>query len=968
MRLVTALALLTLGCSCEEATPVQPGTDGGHDASPPDAQAGDSGRADPLADVECAGDPTLPAWAAATGAHRLTASCDQVTLRIDLLAEATARLRYVPTGASPPERSWAVITPPAPGQGQAFTIGAGEAVAFCSDRLLIGVERGSCRVRVLDLQGGVLLDDPPGGGFGQSAGGASVTRRTPPEERFYGFGERTGSLDKRGRRLVFYNTDPYRSDLGGYAADADPLYQSIPFFIGLRDGRAHGIFTDVTHRLEMDMAASAPERYSVRAFGGAIDQYVIAGPAMRDVLRRYAGLTGRPPLPPLWALGFHQSRWGYAPDSELTRIADQLRARSIPADALWLDIQHMDGFRTFTWDPAAFPAPERLLSDLAAKNFRVIAIADPGLKIDPGWNVYESGATGGHFLKHPDGRPYEGVVWPGPSSFPDFSRAATRAWWADHIAGFVGTGLSGIWLDVNEPTTFPESGGETIPDDVLADGDGTPATMAEVHNVYALLESQATWDGIRKARPAARPFILSRAGYAGIQRTAAVWTGDAPSRWDSLQTTLPMLLGMGLSGVGFVGSDVGGYSGSASAELYARWMALGAISPFFRAHVTSGVPGQEPWMFGPEVEAISRRRIGDRYRLLPYLYSLFAEAHATGDPILRPLVYEFQDDPSVAELGDQALFGSHLLFAPVLAPGAESRKVILPRGRWMELESGALHEGPGAIDVGVTLAALPAFLREGAILPRSDAMQWTSQKPVDPLWVDLFPGPDESRFALYEDAGDGFEYSDSDAFRRVEYTLAAEADGATFRSASRSGKLASPARRLIARFRRVDAAVSRVELDGKPLAKSAGVEALLAGGSGWALDENDRTLLVALDDRDAFVLRAFFDPSVSELRPAVKVLLEVEVPADTPAGETIHIATSVAGWTHAPMTWTATPGVARIELVVPRGEWFFYKYTRGGWDSVEKWAGCEEATNRYAFGAAPTAQKDSVSLWADRCP
>jgi len=279
-------------------------------------------------------------------------------------------------------------------------------------------------------------------------------------------------------------------------------------------------------------------------------------------------------------------------------------------------------------------------------------------------------------------------------------------------------GISGIWLDVNEPTTFPESGGETtVPDALVADGDGVPTTMAEIHNVYANHQAQATFDGL--LAPYRRPFVLSRAGYAGIQRYAAVWTGDAPSAWWTLQQTLPMLLGMSLSGVPFVGSDVGGYSGNATPELYPRWLELGVYSPFFRAHVTRGVRDQEPWSFGQEVLDISRARLAERYALLPYLEVLFAEHAATGAPVLRPFVYELFEERALRTVGDQAMLGPFVMIAPVVEEGATHRAVRFPTGAWLDVESGAVWEGPATATVSVTLAATPVFLREGAIVPRN---------------------------------------------------------------------------------------------------------------------------------------------------------------------------------------------------------------------------------------------------------
>jgi alpha-glucosidase len=948
VRLGLALAVVVSGCGGS-------GPEAGVDADP----AGDAGLS-----PGCSSDSSVPAWAEVEAPHRLLARCDEVTLRVEALADGVARLSYAAAGETAPGHSWAVL-PPAPAPAVRIA-GAPGGVELCAPSLVVSVEAGTCRVRVRDADGRLLVSDGDDGGWSAGPGAVSVRRHAPAGERFYGFGERTGPLDKRGQRMTFWNTDAYDTSLGGYRADADPLYVSIPFFVGLRDGVAYGVFTDNPHRLVMDMARARPDAYEITAHGGTIEQYVIAGPAMSEVVRRYTGLTGRAALPPRWALGYHQSRWGYGSAARVEEVARGFRERRIPADVMWLDIQHMDGFRSFTWDPEGFPDPEGLLARLGADGFQVVAMASPGIKVDPGWDVYDGGVAGEHFLLTPDGAIYEGPAWPGASAFPDFTRSATRAWWGAHIGGMTARGVRGVWIDVNEPTLLPESGGEsTIPDDVVARGDGAPTTMAEVHNVYASLQARATWDGMVARAPGRRPFVLSRAGYSGIQRWAAIWTGDVVSSWEGLRLTMPMLLGLGLSGVPMVGSDVGGYSGNPTPELYARWMALGAISPLLRCHFTIGVPDQEPWSFGVEVADISRALVGERYQLLPYLYSLLAEAGASGAQLLRPMVYEFQDEPATHALDDQAMLGPHVLVAPVLEPGATTRTVYLPAGRWFELRSGAVYEGPATIEVGVTLAASPMFAREGAIVPRSAPTERAAAIPEGPLYLDVYPGPAPSELSLYEDAGDGFAH-EGGAFRRVTYRLERAAEGARLRAAPAGGDLPAPARLLVVRARRVDRPPQGATLDGEALVERPSVAALTAAGSGWYYDEPDRAMLVALADRGVLDLRLHYAPALEAERPPVLLEVEVTLPASTPADAVIHIASDLDWDTHHPLD-RVDATTARGHLLAPRGGWFEYKYTRGGWDTVEKHGDCGEMRNRYGFGAATAPRRDTVAAWADRC-
>ena len=824
--------------------------------------------------------------------NALAARCGNVGVTATAY-DGAIKLRYAVDGAEP-RASWAVIGELPAAVDATVDEAAG---TLCTAALRVRIDE-ACRVRVTDADGRVLVDDAAT--FAVAA--AARLERVATGDRVYGLGERVGGLDKRGRAWTFWNTDAYDPALGGWKPDQDPLYQSIPFEVRFRDGVAHGLFTDETRRMVIDLGSTAPGRDTITAEGArSLEQYVIAGPQIADVVDRYTQLTGRPALPPRWALGFHQSRWGYPDGATVEAVAARFRAEGIPADGIWLDIQHLRGFRSFTVDDARFPAG--MFGRLRAQGFKVIAIEDPGIKIDPSWNIYQSGLGDGHFLKRSDGALYEGTAWPGASAFPDFSRPETRAWWGGLVDGTANRGVDGIWLDVNEPTTFPEGGGgTTIPDDVPVHGDGAPTTMAQLHNVYALLQAKATYDAL--AARGDRPFVLSRAGYAGIQRYAAVWTGDTPSTWSGLQQTLPMLLGLGMSGVPIVGSDIGGYSGHASAELYARWLALGSLSPFSRAHVTADVPGQEPWMFGTEVTDIARARLVDRYWLLPYIYSLADEAARTGAPILRPLVWHFPDDAKVLDIGDQAMLGPSVLVAPVLVPGAASRSVYLPAGRWYELHSGAIYDGPATIQVGTTLAALPLFVREGAIIPTEDG-------------IDLYPSTTPSRFVLFEDSG------------RTTIELVGEPDGA------------------------------RVKLAGATAPRVVRVHGVDIAPAGAGYDPVARTLTATVSGE----AKLSYDPTIVDPRPPIAVTFEVRVPSDSP--NPISVAVSTNGWTHVPLTRVA-PDLARGTVMVPRGEWFEYKYGRGDWTTVEKGAGCSERANRYRFGA-PKPQTDVVTTWRDRC-
>ncbi len=454
---------------------------------------------------------------------------------------------------------------------------------------------------------------------------------------------------------------------------------------------------------------------------------------MPAILARYTELTGRMSLPPRWALGYHQCRWSYYPDSWVRKLAQEFRARQMPCDAIWLDIDYMDGYRDFTWHPQRFPDPQGLLDALHQQGFRVVTILDPGVKQDPTYHVYQQGARAGYFCTTPDGQVFHGPVWPGMAAFPDFSRAEVRRWWGDLHATLLQVGVDGIWNDMNEPTLTghfaPELDvprGSTLAPHVQHGSEGQSLPHLALHNAYGSLMAQAAHEALARLRPDTRPFVLTRSAYAGVQRYAALWTGDNSSRWEHLRLAMPMCLNISLSGVAFVGVDVGGFWGNSDAELLTRWMQLGALLPFYRNHSSAHTTHQEPWAFGEPFESINRQYLELRYRLLPYLSTLFYEAAMTGAPIMRPLLWHYLNDPTTWEIEDQFLLGRDLLAAPIYEPGSSARRLYLPTGEWASFWSGERFHGPAWIEARAPLDELPLFVRAGAFLPLGPIMQHTA--------------------------------------------------------------------------------------------------------------------------------------------------------------------------------------------------------------------------------------------------
>ncbi len=637
--------------------------------------------------------------------------------------------------------------------------------------LKVLIQQDPLRISFANADGESLDADDPKLGMAFGYGGFRVTKRLRDDEHVYGFGEKSGVLDKRGWKLGGYNYVLWNTDTYAHNSGTDPMYDSVPFFMVLRNGQAHGIFLDNTWRSFFDIGHDYPGLLTFGAAGGDLDYYFINGPDPKKVIERYTALTGRMPLPPLWSLGYNQCRYSYYPESLVRLVADTFREKKIPADVIWLDIDYQDNYKPFTWDYKRFPDPKKMISDLRRQHFRVVCILDPHPKVEKGYAPYDEGIAGHYFVKNPDGSVYEGPVWPsnakhnpGPSAFPDFSNPAARKWWGSLYKSLVDVGVAGIWNDMDEPAIFDTPTG-TMPTDVVFDNDGQPTTGREIHNVYGQLMSRATFEGLARLRPNQRPFVLTRASFAGGQRYAAVWTGDSTSEWSSLRQSVTTLLGFGLSGFPFVGSDIGGFAGAPSGELYTRWLQFGVFSPFMRSHSSNSSPSKEPWAFGYRDEAINKRAIELRYELLPYIYNAMEQASETGVPALRPLFLEFPNDDHVAGIDDEFLFGADLLVAPVLEEGVTERDVYLPAGDWFDYWTGRRFKGGRTIHMPVTLDSIPMFVRGGGFIFRQPVVQSTDEMPGNPLQVLVAPAK-ESESTLYEDDGETLGYQQGDFMKR----------------------------------------------------------------------------------------------------------------------------------------------------------------------------------------------------------
>lgn len=590
----------------------------------------------------------------------------------------------------------------------------------------------------------------------------------------YGLGEVCGPLLHSNRKVTGWTRDSF-----GYDDRSDNLYQSHPWVLCVRtDGSAFGVIVETTWRF----TAHVFDHLLIEVEGPPPAVAVIEGATPADVLVTLTELTGRIEMPPRWALGFQQSKWNYAPADDVRRVAREFRERQLPADVIWIDIDYMDAYKVFTFDPA-FGDPVALHHDLHAIGWKAAWMIDPGVKVEPGYHVYDEAVAGDHNVHLPSGAdavavpatPFEGIVWPGAVVFPDFTRAATRDWWAGLYTDFLATGVDAVWNDMNEPANLEDLPDKALPPDVVHRADpelGGPGPHARYRNIYGLQMTRASHAGMKAARPDRRPFLLTRSTFLGGQRHAATWTGDNCSDWEHLAWSIPMALNLGLSGQPLAGPDIGGFADECSGALLARWMGIGCLFPFARNHNMKTMPDQEPWAFGAQVEATCRRALERRYRLLPYLYTLAHEAATTGLPIMRPAWFADPADPDLRKVDTAFLLGPDLYVRCDVTPARTGATAPVPTG-WRPVEV----IGVGDADaLQVRDRDLPElYLRPGAALPLGPVMQWSDERPLDELTVIAHLGADGTATGtLYEDAGDGYAHLGGE-YRVTRFTVASGA-------------------------------------------------------------------------------------------------------------------------------------------------------------------------------------------------
>ncbi len=681
-----------------------------------------------------------------------------VILQLTVLRDSVLRFRYATDTNFETDFSYAIDKDASRGYNFLTADENDEVYIVTTSKLICKIDKSDLRIVIYDaLDNTIVLEEELGFHWEENyeKGGniVKMSKVAQNGESYYGLGDKPVHSNLRGKRFENWATDSY-----AFGRNTDPIYKTIPFYIGLHHKKSYGIFFDNSFRSFFDFCDERRHITSFWAQGGEMNYYFIYGPKMNDVVASYSDLTGTPELPPLWALGYHQCKWSYFPESKVKEVAHKFRELKIPCDAIYLDIDYMEGFRCFTWNKEYFPNPKKMVKELSDDGFKTVVIIDPGIKIDKDYQVYQEGIENDYFCKRADGPNMKGKVWPGECNFPDFTNPNVRKWWSGLFKELISEiGVKGVWNDMNEPAVM-EVPGKTFPDDVRHDYDGNPCSHRKAHNIYGMQMAKATYEGLKKYAYPKRPFVITRSAYSGTQRYTSTWTGDNVATWEHLWIANIQAQRMSLSGYSFAGSDIGGFAEQPTGELYTRWIQLGVFHPFCRTHSSGDHGEQEPWTFDEEVLNIVRKFIEIRYQFLPYLYTAFWRYINEGIPILKSLVLFDQDDQQTHNRTDEFIFGEKVLICPIIEPNAKGRRMYIPKGNWYNYWDDTKLVGGKETWVDADIDSMPIFIKEGAIIPKYPIQQYVGEKEIDELTLDVYYKKGREKSELFDDANDGYDY------------------------------------------------------------------------------------------------------------------------------------------------------------------------------------------------------------------
>jgi len=684
---------------------------------------------------------------------------NNVILQVTVVRDSVIRFRYSTTGKFEKDFSYGVTVHAS--RGYSFLKISEEKTHYIitTSKLICKVEKLSLQISLYDAIDLKLINEDEIGFHWEESyeyGGdiVKMSKACQKAESFYGLGDKPVEVNMKGKRFENWATDSY-----AFGKNTDPIYKAIPFYTAIQDNKSYGIFFDNTFKTHFDFAHERRNVTSFWAQGGEMNYYFIYGPKMEDVVANYTDLTGKPhTLPPLWALGFHQCKWSYYPESNVKEVTKTFRDLKIPCDAIYLDIDYMDGFRCFTWDKKHFPDPKRMVRELEEDGFKTVVIIDPGIKIDLEYDVFKEALDKDYFCKRADGPYMKGKVWPGECYFPDYTKPEVREWWSGLFQELIeDIGVKGVWNDMNEPAVM-DVPNKSFPDDVRHDYDGNPCSHRKAHNIYGTQMARATYHGLKKYAYPKRPFVITRSAYSGAQRYTSTWMGDNVATWEHLAIANNQAQRMAMSGFSFAGSDIGGFAEQPQGELFARWIQLGVFHAFCRVHSSGDHGDQEPWVFGSEITDIVRKFVEIRYQLLPYLYTSFWNHINHGTPILKSLVLYDQEDVATHYRSDEFIFGDSILVCPILEPNSKGRRMYIPRGNWYNFWTDEVVEGGREVWVDADLDSMPIFIKEGAVIPKYPVQQYVDEKKFNEITLDVYFKIGTEKSQLFDDAHDGYDY------------------------------------------------------------------------------------------------------------------------------------------------------------------------------------------------------------------
>jgi alpha-glucosidase len=682
-----------------------------------------------------------------------------VVLQITIQRDSVLRFRYTTTGIFENDFSYAITKYASKGYNFLEITEDADKYIITTSKLICYISKTDLRISLYDSKDNTLIcEDELGFHWEESHefGGniVKMSKTAQEAEGYYGLGDKPVDNNLKGKRFENWVTDSY-----AFGKNTDPIYKAIPFYTALHHKKSYGIFFDNTFRSFFDFCHERRNITSFWAQGGEMNYYFIYGPDMTEVVANYTDLTGRPhELPALWTLGYHQCKWSYYPESKVKDVTRKFRDLKIPCDAIYLDIDYMEGFRCFTWNKEYFPDPKRMVKELADDGFKTIVIIDPGIKVDPDYFVYKEALENDYFCKRSDGPFMKGKVWPGECYFPDFTNPEVRDWWSGLFKELIeDIGVKGVWNDMNEPAVM-DVPGKTFPNDVRHDYDGNHCSHRKAHNIYGMQMARATYKGLKKFAYPKRPFVITRAAYSGTQRYTSSWTGDNVASWEHLTIANLQAQRMCMSGFSFIGSDIGGFAEQPNGELYARWIQLGIFHPFCRTHSSGDHGDQEPWAFGENITDVVRKFIEIRYQLLPYLYTAFWRYAEEGIPILKSLVLFDQKDPHTHYRNDEFIFGEKILACPITEPNAKGRRMYFPIGEWYNFWTDEFIAGSQELWVDADLDSMPIFVKAGAMIPKYPIQQYVGEKEIEELKIDVYYKEGKENSQVFEDAHDGYDY------------------------------------------------------------------------------------------------------------------------------------------------------------------------------------------------------------------